>query len=99
MPRTKGAKVFIHEIHLVSNDNKSGKHQRLSLRAFSLSKLAFILLVLALSVTMANAEEESILQAKEGDVITYYYNVSNIGNVNLTNVKVTDDKVVPIYSL
>jgi hypothetical protein len=48
-------------------------------------------------MTMVDAEGAPIQQANEGDIITYYYNVSNIGNVNLTNVKVTDDKVVPIY--
>jgi uncharacterized repeat protein (TIGR01451 family) len=43
------------------------------------------------------AKEAATGQVTEGDIITYYYAVSNIGNVNLTDIDVIDDKVVPVY--
>jgi hypothetical protein len=60
-------------------------------------RLAALLILLAMTFSMAEAKEPVTGQVTEGDLITYYYNVSNIGDVNLTDVKVIDDKVVPIY--
>jgi uncharacterized repeat protein (TIGR01451 family) len=60
-------------------------------------KLTTMLILLSLIISMADANESATGQVTEGDLITYYYNVSNIGNVNLTAVKVIDDKLLPIY--
>jgi len=65
--------------------------------AKNFARLAIILILLLMAFSMVEAKEPATAQAKEGDRIIYYYNVSNIGNVNLTDVKVIDDKVVPIY--
>lgn len=89
--------MSIYGMHLDAIDNKSGEIERLSFKAYSLSRWVIMLMILAMALNMVEADESSTGQAKEGDIITYYYNVSNIGNVNLTEVEVTDDKVVPIY--
>ena len=56
-----------------------------------------ILICLTAAFGSISAEESEARTVSEGDLITYYYNVSNIGNVNLTEVKVIDDRVNPIY--
>ena len=56
-----------------------------------------ILICLTAAFGSISAEESEARTVSEGDLITYYYNVSNIGNVNLTQVKVIDDRVDPIY--
>ena len=56
-----------------------------------------ILIILTIAFSTVEADQLNIAQAKEGDLITYYYNVSNIGDVDLTNVVVVDDKVDPFY--
>ena len=56
-----------------------------------------ILICLTAAFGSVGAEESQSRTVSEGDLITYYYNVSNIGNVNLTQVKVIDDRVDPIY--
>jgi hypothetical protein len=56
-----------------------------------------ILICLTAAFGSVSAEESESRTVSEGDLITYYYNVSNIGNVNLTEVKVIDDRVNPIY--
>jgi hypothetical protein len=79
-------------------DLKSGKRRLLSYKASGLAlRAAIMLIILTMAFSLVEAEESAHAQAKEGDLITYYYNVSNIGNINLTDVKVIDDKVVPIY--
>lgn len=56
-----------------------------------------ILICLTAVFGSVSAEESESRTVSEGDLITYYYNVSNIGNVNLTDVQVVDDRVSPIY--
>ena len=94
---TKGRKKPIHEMYLDGMGIKSSDDESSPFRAGSLCGWIVMLMILAMILNIANADETSKEQAKEGDIITYYYNVSNIGNVDLTNVKVTDDKVVPDY--
>jgi hypothetical protein len=79
---------------------KSIYEERQKMLYYTFSSIACIVLILVLFASMsiiAEASEPVIEQAKEGDLITYYYNVSNNGNVSFKEVKVTDDKVVPIY--
>jgi hypothetical protein len=98
MTWTAGANSTIYLMHLDDIDLRSGKERRLSYTSGGFAKWTVILLIiLAMTFSMVEAEESASAQAKYGDLITYYYNVSNIGNVNLTDVKVIDDKVVPIY--
>ncbi len=54
-----------------------------------------ILIGLTAAIGSVSAEESESRTVSEGDLITYYYNVSNIGNVNLTGIKVIDDKSIP----
>ncbi len=56
--------------------------------------LAAVFIMLTISGSMIAAEPGEVTV---GDIITYYYAVSNIGNVNLTDIDVVDDKVVPVY--
>jgi hypothetical protein len=56
--------------------------------------MAVVFIIIAIAGGLAEAK---IGEATVGDIITYYYAVSNIGNVNLTDVDVIDDKVVPVY--
>ncbi len=97
MTRTRSTGIAIYEMHIDSTECRSSKAECLSLNAFSFFNWHALLLILVMMIAIANAGEGPIQKAKEGDIITYYYNVSNIGDVNLTDVKVTDDKVVPIY--
>lgn len=54
-------------------------------------------IILAAALSLGEAGEWEKEYVTEGDLITYYYNVSNVGNVNLTDIKVIDDRVDPIY--
>ena len=77
--RTKAAKIPLSEMH----------HNSISIKSFrvhSLRRWAVLLMILAIVLNMVEADESSTEQAKEADLITYYYNVSNIGDVNLTDV-------------
>lgn len=61
--------------------------------------VSWISILISLTVVFGSvsAEVSGSEPVSEGDLITYYYNVSNIGNVNLTDVTVIDDRVTPIY--
>lgn len=97
MTWTAGARSIIHAKYLDVIDLKSGERKLLSYTKNNLARWAAMIILLSITLGMVEAEESATGQATEGDMITYYYNVSNIGNVNLTDVKVVDDKVVPIY--
>ncbi len=56
-----------------------------------------IIFIIAIAGDAVEAKEAATGQVSEGDIITYHYAVSNIGNVNLTDIDVIDDKVVPVY--
>jgi uncharacterized repeat protein (TIGR01451 family) len=95
---TAGARSTIQMMYPGGVDLKSGDEGHLSCPAGGFAGWAAILLIImAMTFNMVDAEESATGHAKEGDLITYYYNVSNIGNVNLTEVEVIDDKVVPNY--
>ncbi len=97
MPRRKDVRLPIHEINSYAIRNKSVEDEKVFLSVCCIKRWILLLMMFSLIADMVEAEEAFKAQVKEGDIITYYYNVSNIGNVNLTDVKVIDDKVVPVY--
>ena len=76
--------------------NLKARAKCLSYEAGRLYPLTAILVIFALALITTEANELEA-ELSEGDLITYIYNVSNIGDVNLTNVKVTDDRASPVY--
>lgn len=97
MPRRKDVRLPIHEINSYAIRNKSVEDVKVFFGVCGIKRWILLLMMFSLIADMVEAEEAFRAQAKEGDIITYYYNVSNIGNVNLTDIKVIDDKVVPVY--
>lgn len=95
--RIKGPKISLCKKYLKDTSSKSGNGKPLFFKTCNLGRWVVLLMILTSSLNMVEANESSTKGAIEGDWITYYYNVSNIGDVNLTDVKVTDDKVAPIY--
>lgn len=87
----------IHETYTDDIDPKTGLKDFLSSFTKYFVKWTMILIILATCFSMAQADEPDAGQVSEGDLITYYYNVSNIGDVNLTDVIVIDDMVDPVY--
>ncbi|MGV8126418.1 MAG: DUF7507 domain-containing protein [Methanothrix sp.] len=92
-----GARMPIPEIGVAPT--RSDKNCLLSHNTSHLCRCrwAFMLLIFVVTLAIDGTEASPMPEAKEGDLITYYYNVSNIGNVDLSEVVVTDDKVNPIY--
>ncbi len=90
--RSTEHETYSDNMHLRPGENGFISH---ALRSF-VSWIS-ILICLTTAFGSVNAEESESRTVSEGDLITYYYNVSNIGNVNLTEVKVIDDRVNPIY--
>ncbi len=67
---------------------------------FSFIRSAILMLtivVLASTLPLTDANETTIKQAKEGDLIAYNYSVTNVGNISLTDVKIIDDLIAPVY--
>jgi hypothetical protein len=92
-----GAWSFIHEGHPDEMNLETGSKEFLYSILKYFLRLTPILIIMASAFSMAEADEAEYAELHEGDLITYYYNVSNIGNVNLTEVVVVDDKVDPVY--
>ncbi len=90
--RSTDQETYSDNMHLRPGGNGFISH---ALRNFV--SLILILICLTTAFGSVSAEESESRTVSEGDLITYYYNVSNIGNVNLTEVKVIDDRVNPIY--
>lgn len=90
--RSTEQETYSDNMHLRPGRNGFISH---ALRNFVSRILILICLIAAFG--SVSAEESESRTVSEGDLITYYYNVSNIGNVNLTEVKVIDDRVNPIY--
>jgi len=87
----------IHSTYLSYKNNEFIEKRCLSFNICNIMMWSLMLMVLGMTINNIGAQEAPIAHAKEGDIITYYYNISNIGDVNLSDVKVTDDKVVPNY--
>jgi len=64
---------------------------------FTRAILMLALIILASTFPLADANETMAKQVKQGDLIIYNYSVKNIGEVNLTKVKVADNQIVPNY--
>ena len=90
-----GARVSIPEMGVASN--RPDKNCLLFRNTFHLCGWALMLLIFVITLAIDGTEASAMLEAREGDLITYYYNVSNIGNVDLSEVIVNDDKVTPRY--
>jgi len=60
--------------------------------------LMLALIILASTFPLVGANGTMTKPVKQGDLITYNYSVKNIGDVNLTEVKVADDQIVPIFN-
>ena len=90
-----GAKGPIPEMSVASA--RPEKNCFLSHNTSHLCRWALMLLILVVTLAIDGTEASAMPEAKEGDLITYYYNVSNIGDVDLSDIIVTDDKVTPVY--
>jgi len=73
---------------------------RESIMNFCFNRFAFLILIIALLIVifpLADANKTLMKQVKQGDSITYNYIVTNTGTANLTELKVVDDQIMPIY--
>ncbi len=97
MEQTRRARMFFRQIHPTDFCNKCEDNSYPSFKDHVIGRWVLMIMILTMTINIIGCEEIRITHAKEGDIITYYYNISNIGNVNLTDIRVTDDKVIPIY--